>query len=157
MTCDPRFAKPNVPLPPTHTLPPRFSLFFNHRQPSTFHFFTNPKYFPSTPLMRLIFAYPKIFGYSTEKNWNYPTRADKMFYPHIPSILYIPIQNLSEFGKTTENRSIRFISYWCYGRMDGIPGTDTVNRMDGIPYTRYAQKITGIFVFWKKYLFIRLH
>ena len=25
---------------------------------------------------------PEIFGYSTEKNWNYPTQPEKMFYPH---------------------------------------------------------------------------
>ena len=29
------------------------------------------------------FRIPEIFGYTTEKNWNYPTRPEKMFYPHI--------------------------------------------------------------------------
>ena len=28
------------------------------------------------------FGYPKMFRYSTEKNWNYPTRPEKMFCPH---------------------------------------------------------------------------
>ena len=68
-----------------NSLPPRFFLFFNHRQPSTFHFFTNRRCFPSTPLMRLkspeylqIFAYPNIFGHPNVFGY-------KMFYPHTPT------------------------------------------------------------------------
>ena len=34
------------------------------------------------------FQEPKIFGYSTEKNWNYATQPEKMFYPHTPSNNY---------------------------------------------------------------------